>query len=486
MAIVRRSSDCLSFQHGTGRGQKASAGKISMTDPSPNSADEDHPVVGSAVASQTRYLVLVILCAAATFAYIGRNCLAVAADDVSSELNIPRTSMGWVMAAFFWGYALAQIPAGSFAHQWGVRRSLALYAFVWSIACAAMGMAFGFWSLVLFQAGFGVAQAGVFPCSAAAISRWLPISRRAFATGSLGTFMSVGGAIGAAVTGLAMGGYSSEHLVIPAVSWRWVFVACAVPSALWSLWFYHWFRDQPEKHSAVNDTELRIIRQGTTASQEDAVVLSVPWSKVVASFDMWMICGQQFFRAAGYIFFATWFPTFLKETRGVSTAASGFLTALPLLAVVVGNILGGLLVDAIWNITASKRLSRQLVAFVTMLGCAHFIAAAYFVENAVAAVLLISCGSFTAALGGSCGYTVTMEKSGKYVAPIFGAMNMTGNLGAAICPVMVAWIVQWTDNWNLVLVFFAAIYVLAAVCWALINPNGIFWTAETEDQLETE
>ena len=65
-------------------------------------------------------------------------------------------------------------------------------------------------------------------------------------------------------------------------------------------------------------------------------------------------------------------------------------------------------------------------------------------------------------------------------------LNMTGNLGAAICPVMVAWIVQWTDNWNLVLVFFAAIYVLAAVCWALINPNGIFWTAETEDQLETE
>ncbi|MBW3541064.1 MAG: hypothetical protein KY476_12410 [Planctomycetes bacterium] len=26
---------------------------------------------------------------------------------------------------------------------------------------------------------------------------------------------------------------------------------------------------------------------------------------------LWLICGQQFLRAAGYIFYATWFPTFL-------------------------------------------------------------------------------------------------------------------------------------------------------------------------------
>ncbi len=32
---------------------------------------------------------------------------------------------------------------------------------------------------------------------------------------------------------------------------------------------------------------------------------------------MWCICVQQAFRSAGYIFFGTWFTTYLQEARGV-------------------------------------------------------------------------------------------------------------------------------------------------------------------------
>ena len=58
-----------------------------------------------------------------------------------------------------------------------------------------------------------------------------------------------------------------------------------------------------------------------------------PWAAILTSSDMWLICGQQFFRAAGYVFYSTWFPTFLIATRGVSTAGAGALASLPLLAV---------------------------------------------------------------------------------------------------------------------------------------------------------
>ena len=180
---------------------------------------------------------------------------------------------------------------------------------------------------------------------------------------------------------------------------------------------------------------------------------------MLKSRDLWLICGQQSFRAAGYIFYATWFPTYLKETRGVTTATSGLLSSLPLIAVVAGSLLGGALVDSVLSRTGSLRLSRQGVGVVALATCAALIAGAYFVQDPLNAVLLISVGSLFAALAGPCAYAITMDKGGGHVATVFGAMNMAGNLAAAACPVFVALLVTWTGSWDFLLFFFAGIYV---------------------------
>jgi sugar phosphate permease len=423
--------------------------------------------------TSTRHFVLASLCLAATIAYIGRNCLGVAESTIRAELDIPLVSMGWVMGAFFWSYALAQVPSGVLAQVWGTRRALSLYAALWSLICGSIGLATGLWTLVLAQLVFGIAQAGIFPCCGATIAKWIPESRRGLTSGFVGGFQSVGGAIGAALTGILLAG-SLMGFAFGSVPWRGIFVLYALPGLAWAVWFYLWFRDRPEEHAAVNAAELALIHR-KRESKGDNRSQKASGGVLRSLFDLFMLCSQQFFRGAGYIFFATWFPTFLQETRGVTVAQSGALTALPLLAVVLGAPLGGVLVDAIFNHTGSRRLSRQVVAIVAMLSCAVFIGLAYFVADALLAVLLISLGSFCAALGGPCGYTVTIDKGGNHVAPIFGVVNMTGNFGAAICPVVVALIVDTTGNWNVMLIFFMAIYLAAAACWTLLNPNGTFF-----------
>ena len=417
--------------------------------------------------SRARYGVAAFLCAAAAVAYMSRNCIGVAEDAISSELGLNEVQMGWVMSAFFWSYAAAQIPSGWIAHTWGVRRALSLFAVLWSATAALAGLAGGFWTLVAAQMLFGAAQAGVFPCAADAISKWIPAARRALASGSLASCMSLGGAAGAALAGL----------LLSATGWRLLLVLFALPGIVWALLFYRWFRNRPEAHAAVNDAELALIRgpssdkpaKHTTAPLRE----STPWGAIAANRDMWFICGQQFFRAAGYIFFATWFPGFLRDHFGVSTRQSGLLTSLPLLGVVGGGVVGGLVVDWVYKTTGSRRASRQGTAIVAMLMCAAFIFAAYFVRDALPAVGLISAGSFFAALGGSCGYTVTIDKAGPHVAPVFGAMNMSGNFGAALCPIVVGVFFAATSDRSLVLLFFVGIYVAAAVCWALLNPSGL-------------
>ena len=441
---------------------------------SANPSSESAPV--QTRVTWVRYQVLATLCLAAAIAYTSRNCLSVAADVVRAELGLSLTQMATAMSAFFWGYALAQIPAGWLGQLIGPRRALSLYALLWSLCCLAFTLVTGFKSLILIQVVFGVAQAGIFPCSAAILANWLPTSRRALASGLLGSFMSLGGALGSFLTGLAISGIAWGSLDLSPISWQSVFLLFALPGLLWAACFGYWFRDDPRSHRGVNPAELSCIndKQEANSAPTAPTLGCIGWMMLPGRLDIWMLFSQQFFRAAGYIFFATWFPTFLKETRGVSTAMSGALTALPLLAVVVGGMCGGVWIDFLYNRTGSLRISRQLTPIFSLASCAVCIFMAYFISDATSAVLLISLGIFVAQLGGPSAYVVMIDKAGPNTAPLFGAMNMAGNLGAAICPSVVGWLVDRSDNWNLVLFLFAGIYLAASICWIFLDPRGKF------------
>jgi len=378
-----------------------------------------------------RYGVLAGLCAAASISYLARNCISVAEQTVRIELGLTLDQMSWVMSAFFIAYAVFQLPCGWWAGSRGSRLALTVCACIWSAATVTTALAGGFWSLFATRLIVGFGQAGIFPGSVNTISRWIPVARRAMACGALASFMSVGGAVAVALTGLLLAGGSLFGLHLPSVPWRWVFVLFSLPGFVWAIWFYYWFRDAPASHPRVNQAELETIggrSHADSASDSRRQADPTPWSQILLHRDMWLICGQQFFRAAGYIFYATWFPTYLMETRGVSTAASGLLTSLPLLAVVAGSLLGGVLVDAIYHRTRSIRMSRQVVGWISMLACAGFIFAAYFVGDASKAVGLITLGSLCAALAGPCAYSITIDKGGDHVAMVFSTMNMMGNV----------------------------------------------------------
>lgn len=457
-----------------------------------NEQQPSHDTLSAARPTRIRYWVLGWLCVAATVAYMSRYAISAAETTIREDLTLSVTQMGWVLSAFFWGYALAQIPAGWLGQRWGTRRALTLYAIVWSLAAALTGLAWGFVSLLAARLVFGVAQAGIFPCAANTIRHWLPTSRRAVASGALGSFMNIGGAAGTALTGLMLSGamwtFQDNVLVLPPISWRVALALFALPGIVWAIAFYAWFRDTPREHSGTNAAELAVIEHDEE-ERASATTSATPWRTILNHPDMWLICTQQFFRAAAAVIFATWFPTYLQESRGVSTSAAGLLTTIPLLSFVVGGVAGGLIVDWLYHKTRSRRISRQGTAVVAMLGCSVFLLIAYFVEATMPAVLLIATGSLFAAFSGSCGYTITIDKAGDYVGPVFGAMNMSGNLGAAICPAVIAYVAENTAgsrpgeaNWDSVLLVFLCLTLAAGIAWMLVNPNGTFFDDPTTDE----
>ena len=171
------------------------------------------------------------------------------------------------------------------------------------------------------------------------------------------------------------------------------------------------------------------------------------------------------------MFFASWFPTFLQKTRGVSVEKSGYLQGVVLGGALLGGIFGGLLTDWIWRRTGSLRVSRSGVGAASLGICSIVILGAWFVESTEVAVFLLALGAFCAACAGPCAFAATIDIGGPRVPQVAGMMNMSGNFAAAACPVLVGRLFQLTENWNLILLLFAGVFLAGAICWLFVNPQ---------------
>ena len=56
--------------------------------------------------------------------YLMRQNIHVAGEFMMPELGISEIEMGWIYAAFIWGYALCQLPGGVFGKLLGPRVAL--------------------------------------------------------------------------------------------------------------------------------------------------------------------------------------------------------------------------------------------------------------------------------------------------------------------------------------------------------------------------
>lgn len=405
-----------------------------------------------------RYQVLVFLCLSAAIAYIQRAALSVPAAEIAKDLAFTDLAreMGWIQSAWYLSYGLMQIPSGWVADRLGSRRALAIFSVVWSLATLLTAVVTDFLSLLVMWGLMGAAQAGAFPCAAKALGRIFPETERARATGLLACGMTIGGAIAPVLTAMLLESLRPWADAMHIDRWRLLLGAYAIPGILWTVAFLG----------------MISVRKLPVTEMSNDVRHRVDWSRMVRSWPLALLCGQQFFRAAGMVFFLTWFPTFLQKTRDVSLMSSGILTTVAGVGGVVGSLTGGFFSDWLLQRTGNQRLSRQGIAVVGMSLCSLLIVASYFVRDVNQSIALISLGAFCATFGGVSGYTVAISFGGRHVATVFSTMNMFGNMGAALFPVTAGWLVAQTGNWNLILFLFAAVMAIDALCWAFLNPQG--------------
>ncbi len=428
-------------------------------------------------ATNVRSGVLALVAFAAASAYLTRNCIAAANTTIQGELGLDDEQMGSIMSAFFLGYFLFQVPAGWAGTRFGTRAAFAALSVLWSMCNLWSGLASAFGALYASRFGLGLFQAGLAPISAKILNDWIPAKSRGVSSAAIGAFMSVGGALTLWLTG---------RLLRAEYDWRGIFSAYSMVGIVWAVGFAWFFRTRPENHPRVNEAELKLIsaagdddHRRTQRIEPDAATRSTPANSMaiamLASPSMWFLCVQAFFRSAGYAFFATWFFAFLEYAYGIDKAAAGFLTSLPLIAVVCGTLTGGFLVDVLLRRTGNHKLSRSGVAALALALSGSLTASSTLTSSATQLSVVIAIGAFFAGFGSPASWATTMDLGGKNTALVMGTMNMAACLAGVVLPWLLG---RWFDtirssggDWDGVIYLHAAFYFTAAAAWILINPN---------------
>jgi sugar phosphate permease len=54
---------------------------------------------------------------------------------------------------------------------------------------------------------------------------------------------------------------------------------------------------------------------------------------------------------------------------------------------------------------------------------------------------------------------------------VSAAMNTSGQIGSLLCPLIVAYSVEWFRSWDLPLYLMGGLFLLGVICWGLIDPQ---------------
>lgn len=403
--------------------------------------------------SKVRWTVAALMWAAIAINYIDRTVLSVAAPHIQSEFHLSPVELGVVMSAFFWSYALLQVPAGMLADRYGQKKVLGFAVLWWSLATAVTGMARGFWSLVTLRVALGAGEAGAYPSNAGIASKWFPSKERATVAAIFDSGSKLGGAIALPLIAF----------LLSMLDWKLTF---AVTGVLGLAWFVVWqlvFTDSPQRHPRVNGAELAHILEGQTA-QQAASEVRPSLKKLLAHRNIWAMCIGFFMINYNSYFFITWLPTYLVKARGFSLMQMGIMASLPLFASIVVQIFAGWASDRVY---ASGRLSltatRKLFLVIGLL-MASSIGFAAFAQSAVVAVILLCIAKSGTTVAASQVWALPGDVAPRgAVSLVAGVQNTVSNVGGIVGPIATGAIVGATGSFVPALVFSSALIGVAIV-----------------------
>jgi ACS family D-galactonate transporter-like MFS transporter len=406
--------------------------------------------------TRKRFIVLALLFGCVWINYMNRTNISIAGTTMRDDLGIDPLKMGLIFSAFSWTYGWLQIPGGAMVDVFRTRKFYAVIMFFWSAMTTLTGFANSLASLIGLRLGLGLFQAPSYPAHNKMVTRWFPTNERATA---IAVYTSAQFLVLAFMPIIFVG-------MMNAVSWRGLFIITGLVSILGSFAMYAIYRD-PKDHKSVNQAELDYIEEGGGLVHDGGDVKpetpkeKFNWADLAEAFKhrkLWGVYIGQFCLGSLFVFFLTWFPFYLKDTRGLSLESMGWWVMIPPLGAFVGVLLSGTLSDLLVKRGVSPGTSRKIPVLCGMVLGSSIIGANY-TDSTGVVVFFMTIALFGNGLASIAWVFISSIAPIRCMGLVGGVFNFIGNLAGISLPIIVGYLAQ-DGNFESGLMYIAVVSII--------------------------
>ena len=279
-----------------------------------------------------RWLIFAVLSGGYILVYFHRLCPAVVAVDMMADLQAGGALLGLLGSAYFYPYALMQLPAGLLADSWGPRRTIALFSLLAACGSFILGLAPSIEMAILGRTLVGLGVSMLFVPTMKILTEWFKPREFARMTGIL----------------LAMGGAGSLIATTPLAlltdqfGWRFAFIVVGVLTLLLAVLVWSIVRDRPS--DMVWDSPL------TKKTAHPELNVRQGLCQILSNRHFWPLAAWFFFQSALFFSFAgLWGGPFLQHIYGLDRAQTGQILSFLAIGLMFGSPLQTWLSNRLFN-----------------------------------------------------------------------------------------------------------------------------------------
>lgn len=353
--------------------------------------------------------------------------------------GLSNTDFGLIAAAFGVGYMVMTVIGGVIVDRYGSRRIWTIFAILWSVACALLGLASGIAWLMVFRLLLGIAEGPSFPAMTRVTADWLPISERARALAISLAAVPFASVIGAPLI---------SHLVAE-LGWRWMFFILGSLGIVWGIVWYIIFRDHPRESPCVSASEVDEIEKHLGVSTHNNLPLpKSTWTFML--FNRAFLANNYAFFAFGYLlFFAiTWLPGYLEETYALKVKEAGWFLVAPWLMATILLLIGGVISDWLYQKTNSIRIARSHLIWICQVLSALCFIPVVISHSLTVAMISITLGVGFGMMPNAAFYAINQDLAHDRAGTSLGIMDCAFAAAGILAPLVTGWLSGVTGNFS--------------------------------------
>src|SRR5262249_45614474 len=220
------------------------------------------------------------------------------------------------------------------------------------------------------------------------------------------------------------------------------FTVVGVVSLVLAVGWSWYLRNDPSQHKSITPEEIATLPPYAARRGE----VKVPWKRLALR--MSPVIVVYFCYGWTLWLFLSWIPSFFKNQYHLDLQNSALFASGVFFSGVVGDTLGGIVSDRLFEKKKNLNIARRNVVSVMMVLCAVSLLPILFTHDIRLVAFALSAGFFCAEFTIGPMWAIPMDIAPKYSGTASGMMNTGSALAAIVSPVVFGYIVDKTGHWT--------------------------------------